>query len=324
MSFFKTVVGGALGFMVGGPLGAAGGAVLANSFGGGNYKYNINCPHCHKSLGVNEYGIYNCSHCGGNFEFSTDGVIKNNSFNVICPYCNGNVLIDSTGIWNCCHCKNSFEYGEDNRIRKHDDEENTYIFIIFAAYAKFCKINGSIKNSHIKVLNDIINNYYGFDEENRKKAIECFRKGRDSDRTFEDYCVKLNNSCDDNLEEDRNLKNGFLDCLYKIATFGGKATYGDEKMLDYAAAVLKIEPYVINSIKAEYMDNTLDKYYEILGCKKGDDLPTIKSKYRKLVGECHPDKILNKDLPDYLVEYSTQRFREVQEAYEKIRVTLGA
>lgn len=72
---------------------------------------------------------------------------------------------------------------------------------------------------------------------------------------------------DDNLEDDRNLKNGFLDCLYKIATFGGKATYRDEKMLDYAAAVLKIEPYVINSIKAEYMDNTLNKYYEILGCK---------------------------------------------------------
>ncbi|QJA07661.1 DnaJ domain-containing protein [Romboutsia sp. CE17] len=324
MSFFKSVIGGAIGFVVGGPLGAAGGAVLASRLGSKEYKYSINCPHCYKSLGVDTYGRYNCCHCEGVLTFSEDGVIKDTRIDVICPYCKQNLLIEGPGKWNCCKCNQSFEYTIDNSVKEYNSEEETCLFIIFAAFAKFCKANGQIKNEHISTATDIMDNYYGFNEENRKLSIKYFRMGRDSDKTFEDYCMKLNDICDDKLEDDREIKNDFLICLYKLATCLGKTTYEEEKMLNYAAAILKIEPYLINKLKEEYIENSLDKYYEILGCKRGDSISIIKSSYRKIVNECHPDKILSKNLPEYLVNYSTQRFREVQEAYEKIKLDLEA
>lgn len=61
----------------------------------------------------------------------------------------------------------------------------------------------------------------------------------------------------------------------------------------------------------------LSEAYRILGCDRSDSDEHIKSRYRKLVKECHVDS-LPKDLPDYLVQAVNARFREVREAYEMI------
>lgn len=282
MGLFKTIIGGAIGFAVAGPVGAAGGAVIANTIGNKEEEKNtVNCPHCNKKL-----------------------------------------FVDGPGLWNCCDCKGSFEYTIDNKIIKYFPEEYTEMFLIFAAFSKFCKINGVIKHEHIEAVTDIMSNNFGLNKEDKALAIKYFRVGRDSDKTFEDYCIELNNNYDDNIEEDKYMKSEFLTCLYKLATCCGKISYEEEKVLNYTAAIMKIDPYFIDRLKEEYVDNSIDKYYEILGCKKGDSMSVIKSKYRKIVSECHPDRIVSKDLPDYLVQYSTQRFREVQEAYEKIKLTL--
>jgi DnaJ like chaperone protein len=39
----------------------------------------------------------------------------------------------------------------------------------------------------------------------------------------------------------------------------------------------------------------------------------------KLVKDFHPDTIVSKGLPEEFTDFATKRFREIQEAYEKIR-----
>ncbi|MGL5149192.1 MAG: hypothetical protein ACRC7N_01295, partial [Clostridium sp.] len=114
MGLFETIVGGAVGFMFGGPIGAAGGAMLANAFSGDEYKYKITCPHCHDSLGVNSYGRYDCCHCHKALEFSENGVIKDNKIDVICPHCKNELVIEEPGTWTCCHCNKAFEYDNED------------------------------------------------------------------------------------------------------------------------------------------------------------------------------------------------------------------
>lgn len=51
--------------------------------------------------------------------------------------------------------------------------------------------------------------------------------------------------------------------------------------------------------------------YSVLGLSEGASSDEVKSAYRKLVKECHPDR--NQDDPD-----AVKRFHEVQQAYEEI------
>ena len=55
----------------------------------------------------------------------------------------------------------------------------------------------------------------------------------------------------------------------------------------------------------------MSKYHQILGVELNATPDQIKSAYRKLAKECHPD--LNPDNPD-----ASNKFKEITEAYEKL------
>lgn len=64
-------------------------------------------------------------------------------------------------------------------------------------------------------------------------------------------------------------------------------------------------------------------YYKILGCTGNDSDNEIKRQYRKMVSEFHPDRVAGKDLSPEFVKLAEDKFREVQDAYEKIRKERG-
>ncbi len=65
--------------------------------------------------------------------------------------------------------------------------------------------------------------------------------------------------------------------------------------------------------------NHLDKYYKILHSTSASSDQEIKSSYKKLVKDFHPDTIVSKGLPEEFTDFATKRFREIHEAYEKIK-----
>lgn len=61
-------------------------------------------------------------------------------------------------------------------------------------------------------------------------------------------------------------------------------------------------------------------YYEILESKKSDTNETIKANYKRLIKDFHPDKITGKDLPKAFTDFANQRFKEIQAAYDHIKI----
>jgi DnaJ like chaperone protein len=71
-------------------------------------------------------------------------------------------------------------------------------------------------------------------------------------------------------------------------------------------------------MKAVYFDD-LAKHYKTLNCTPESTNEEIKSSYKKLVKDFHPDAIISKWLPDEFIDFASDRFREIQDSYEKIR-----
>ncbi|MBW9147296.1 DnaJ domain-containing protein [Clostridium sp. CM027] len=77
-----------------------------------------------------------------------------------------------------------------------------------------------------------------------------------------------------------------------------------------------------DTIHTESIQNTdYNKYYDVLGCSYNASEDEISKKYKEMSMKFHPDKIMSKDLPEELVQLSTQKFIEIQEAYEKIKAS---
>ena len=102
----------------------------------------------------------------------------------------------------------------------------------------------------------------------------------------------------------------------------GKLHPAEEDLLKIAATIFKIYQQEYYQIRAQHVPDT-DKYYAILGCTKADTDETIKSKYRKLVTDFHPDKIVSKGLPNEFIDFAKQKFQTIQDAYEKVKEEKG-
>ena len=57
--------------------------------------------------------------------------------------------------------------------------------------------------------------------------------------------------------------------------------------------------------------------------KPSDSLETIKKRYRKLVTDNHPDKIVAQGLPEEFVQLATEKLQKINAAYEAIQKERG-
>ncbi len=110
----------------------------------------------------------------------------------------------------------------------------------------------------------------------------------------------------------------YFDLLFRIVAADGTFHPAEEAALKRIKEIFHISDNQYEDLKAIYFDD-LDKYYKILNCTPESTTEEIKSNYKKLVKDFHPDVIISKGLPEEFIEFASNRFREIQESYEKIR-----
>ncbi len=64
--------------------------------------------------------------------------------------------------------------------------------------------------------------------------------------------------------------------------------------------------------------NGIGSDYRRLGCKETDSDTHIRTKFRELVKEYHPDAIQGKALPKDFIEFANMRLAEIQESYKRV------
>ena len=110
----------------------------------------------------------------------------------------------------------------------------------------------------------------------------------------------------------------FLNLLFQIAAADGTFHPAEEKALKRVQEIFRISDSQFEDIKAIYFKD-INKYYRMLNSTPESSNEEIKSNYKKLVKDFHPDKIISKGLPEEFIDFASNRFREIQESYEKIR-----
>jgi len=66
-------------------------------------------------------------------------------------------------------------------------------------------------------------------------------------------------------------------------------------------------------------DDQLDEAYEVLGVSPAASDAELKSAYRNMASQYHPDKLVGQGLPSYMIQSTTECFQAIQSAYEYIK-----
>ncbi len=76
-------------------------------------------------------------------------------------------------------------------------------------------------------------------------------------------------------------------------------------------------------IKARHVIAAKRNPYDVLGIKPSITNEELKSHYRKLVAENHPDKLIARGVPKEFVTLATEKVATINEAYEAIAKERG-
>ena len=196
----------------------------------------------------------------------------------------------------------------------HAEQTQAAFFIsLFSILGKLSKIDGVVAKEEIAVVKDFINSL-PIDETEKQFARQVFNESKTSPYQVNDFAAQLYQM----IRDQPALLTSYFDLLFRVVAADGTFHPAEEAALKSVKEIFNISDTQYEDIKSFYF-NDLDKHYKMLNCTSESTIDEIKSNYKKLVKDFHPDVIISKGLPEEFIEFAESRFREIQESYEKIR-----
>ena len=175
------------------------------------------------------------------------------------------------------------------------------------------KADGKVDQSELDYVRRYFVQAYG-----KERANTTFRLFNDQIKRSGVSAVNLAQELKVYLRYESRLQ--VLHFLFSVAKADGLVSESEVKQLEIIARAFGLNLNDFNSIKAMFFDQP-DRAYEILEVPKTATDAEIKKAYRTMVKKYHPDKL--QDMDEAYRKGAEEKFRAVQEAYERIQKERG-
>ena len=109
-----------------------------------------------------------------------------------------------------------------------------------------------------------------------------------------------------------------LDCLFRIARADGRVTEDELTYLRDVAELFGLSATEFNRIRAENVGSDKADPYQILGVAHDASNEAVRSAYRRLVRENHPDKLIAEGMPEEFISVANDKLAAINVAYDNI------
>ncbi|GAB5374819.1 MAG: DnaJ family molecular chaperone [Acuticoccus sp.] len=130
---------------------------------------------------------------------------------------------------------------------------------------------------------------------------------------FEAYAQKIARL----FPDDEALREEIIDILFAIAAADGVLHENEDAFLERVAQIFELDPVRVQRIKARHVAADNDPYL-ILGVEEEADLATVRRRWRALVIEHHPDKLIARGVSETFIQVASDRLAAINAAYEAI------
>ncbi len=216
--------------------------------------------------------------------------------------------------------------GGSNRTR------DAFFGAMFSTLGHINKADGRVTKAEIMAAEQLMQRLQ-LTETERQRAIRFFQLGKeqgfDLEHTLREFAR--------HSMLRHELRIMFIELLLEAALADGTLTSAEQAILVRSCTVLHIPANVFSAMlrarqggagsaygknqSAAHQGPSLQQSYDALGIKADASAPEIKRAYRKLVSQYHPDKLVSQGLPEKMMEMSKKRVREINAAYDKIKVS---
>lgn len=200
--------------------------------------------------------------------------------------------------------------------REKRDPQKSVAFTIgvIALSAKMAKADGLVTQAEIDAFREI----FVVHPEETQNVARVFNLAKQDVAGFDSYARKIARL----FKSQPEVLEDLIDGLFHIARADGEVGADELVFLEEVARIFGLEAR-FGCIRSRNLRNTESDPYSVLGidCEASND--DLKSHYRKLVKENHPDRHIAAGMPEEAVAIATGRLARITQAWEQVERERG-
>ena len=195
--------------------------------------------------------------------------------------------------------------------------ENQVAFTVgvIALGAKMAKADGVVTMDEVNAFKEV----FKVPEGEMKNVARVFNLAKQDVSGYEAYAEQLATM----FKGNRKLLEDVLEGLFHIAKADESLHPGEEEFLSQVAKRFGLTPTEFSYIKARHVVASKRNPYDVLGIAPTISNEDLKSQYRKLVADNHPDKLMARGVPKEFIAIATEKVATINEAYDEIAKERG-
>ncbi|MEM6486866.1 MAG: DnaJ family molecular chaperone [Pseudomonadota bacterium] len=196
-------------------------------------------------------------------------------------------------------------------LRRPEDPTRTTTFTIgvIALAAKIAKADGQVTPDEVAVFREI----FHVAPEDEARVGQVYNLLREDTAGYEVYAQQLRTLFD----HEKSVLKDILDALFAIAMADGEFHENEEAFLKTCREIFDVTPSCYREIKARWVPDAWDPL-AVLGIEEEIDADGLRARYRQLVRDNHPDRLLAKGLPVEMIELADRRMADINRAYAEL------
>ena len=188
--------------------------------------------------------------------------------------------------------------------------QQVFAIALIILTAKLAKADGQVSKEELVA----IKNKLKVPDHEIDQVGKIFNKAKEDSLGYEPYAQQIAQIYRNNpavLDEVINV-------LFYIAEADGNVSDSEIAMIKNIAKIFGINQSQFEGIKESRKGSDKLNPYIVLGCSSNDDFATIRKKYLQLSKEHHPDALMNKGVPQEVIEESKKKMRAINSAFDQI------
>jgi DnaJ like chaperone protein len=198
-------------------------------------------------------------------------------------------------------------FAVDRNLR---DDQVVFTVALIGLSAKMAKADGVVDQSEINAFEEILQ----VPDAEKKNVSRIYSIAQKDVAGFEAYAEQVANI----YKEKPGVLEDVLDALFHIAKADNEIHPSELEFIERVADIFGFSELERNRIKASHLGADSEDPFLILGVTADISDEDLKTAYRRLVRENHPDMLVSRGVPEEFLHLAEEKLKAINTAYERI------
>lgn len=191
----------------------------------------------------------------------------------------------------------------------------TFTIGVIALSAKMAKADGQVTREEVDAFKQV----FRVPPHEMANVGRVFDMARQHTAGFDAYARQIA----DLMRGNRTVLADVLEALFFIAKADGHVHPNELNYIRVVAKIFGYSPAEIEGLVNRHVGADPESPYTVLGVDPTIDTPALKKRYRELVRENHPDRLIAEGVPSDMIAVATRRAAEINSAYDAVMQSRG-